>query len=399
MEPERFLEQLQRNSLGFRMLAPGLFSPGLATVIKEVTAAMGEQWEPSLGVDPELSGIARSLVESFPDEKRDELSAVPIGYVYDLGHPNGYTAASPNGGAVVCITSGLTDLLRVVNGCLFSFDKSERESFPEALNILRGYAALKALHYLQARIATCLPPFPPARWLNNMQQVQDALSNQLPLAVAHELAHVALGHLWGTQKETGAQNAAEELEADRLAAQVLYKSLKRNTGFRDRIALEVTLGGFASVVYAGDLILRVTKSEEAPSYQYPPAEERFAVIIDYFRVQLHDSSLVGSGLLFEPYGLGLHLDQKMKEDPDSAALFFGEIARGCLLLGDTKEALYALLLTCDMARKANFVELADKASRTIEELKAQTGEDWNWRPWEASKDIAISKGKWWQFWK
>jgi hypothetical protein len=382
MGPEKFLEQLQRKSLAFRVLAPGLFSTGLAQIIKEIAGAMGEQWDLSLGVDSRLSGIGRSLVEHFPPEKRDTLSAVPIGYIYDLGHPNGYTTEVPDDGAVVCITSALTDMLRMGNSCLFSLDKSQRESLPGALNVLRGYAALKCLHYLQARTASCLPPFPPPGWLNNNQQAEAALSNQLPFAVAHELAHVALGHVWQSPQATGLQYAAEELEADRLAARVLFDFLKRSTGFKDRIALEVTLGAFASVVYVGDLILELTQSEESTSDQYPPAEERFAVIIDHFREQLNDPSLVASGLLFDPYGLALHLAATMKADPASAALFFSEISRDCGLLGDTMEALYALLLTRDMARSAHLDDLASKASWAMDELKTQIGEDWNWRPWE-----------------
>lgn len=391
MKPEQYLEYLGRNSFGGRLASlPELdefINKFKKEIDKEINTGINkfrsfDIWNPSFGSDSYFIKVRDELIPYFDFSDRNKISSVPIGYVYET-MLNGYAAPVPREkGYVICISLCLINMLNIINLTVYSVPISLlRMNEHAGRKRACAYAAAKGMHSIDAIIHSNLgdifipAPFPPRTSQGTYFEIWPksswTIELQIYFIIAHELSHVALNHVFNNSRKSAQDIHAQELEADMSAAKVIYKIMEKRRRVDNRRTVELCLGAIGQIFYAGKAIFDFSTIDKVSQSSYPSPEERFGVVIDYFRSKLNFSNLVGKDLFMRPYALISLTARYMREDPWESVGWLSEIANECKLANDIYEEIYVLSVASDMASKAGKNDVVSQIQQYIDCAKKE----------------------------
>lgn len=276
---------------------------------------------------------------------------------------------------MICIGLMLKTLLNTVNGAVCIAERSDDRT---SVSRLYAYGATKGLQSIDSIIMTrsgelfVPPPMPPRLSLQALEKASAVTLLQLYFIVAHELAHIALGHL-DEPVDTETERRTQELAADAGAAGVLLARFEGTGALATSKRIELAVGQIGAVFWAGEAIFDLSARYHNQTYDYPDANDRLAAVIDCWRERLKLPDIMGSDLFMRPYALLSHVVKLVRTNAYDAIMFLTDIASECRAIQDYTQEVYTLAFARDVAREAGMVPLSMQIATYVERVRGEEG--------------------------
>jgi IrrE N-terminal-like domain len=385
MTPEEYLAQLVYSSRFGPLVvsqhseirkATNLFAKGIVSELFGVPVDLGGPAVTGFdGSDPTLTAIRDQLLPFFPANCRERVSDVPIGTVNNLDF-DAFAAPAPDGGAVVGVDIGLKTLLTLNNHCVHLFDPGDVQRNNRMITVF-AYGAAKLAHMILAWSGKASPPSLPKPQRDPRMiliQATEVSQGQLRFVVAHEFAHICLGHLNEGAAGRRPVQKAQELEADETAAKVLLAQERARPEPRNPQDLALALGAIGAIFWVHEAVAAVTSMGAPVSHPYPHPEDRFDQVIESFRGH-YGTDLMGAEQYMRPLALVSEVFRKIGGDPLEATRWLCEIALACREVGDSPEELFILSIARETAAVAGDIRLRNEIAKYVEQGVSEVSRD------------------------